>query len=90
MLLICKTLDIHVVLSKERKNGLKSSLDANEFAVGKGSRAVLWPPLSKIEHTSAFLYWEEEPIKHFNLLLLRLYAKAQENKGYLKSLFVFI
>ena len=74
---------------REKKNGLKSSLDANEFAVGKGSRVVLWPPLSKIEHTSAFLYWEEGPIKHFNLLLLRLYAKAQENKGYLESLFIW-
>ena len=34
-------------------------------------------PLSKIEHASAFLYWTEGPIKHFNLLPHRICAQQR-------------
>ena len=44
-------------------------------------------PLSKIEHASAFLYWTEGLIKHFNLLLRRICARARE---LLKSLFNYL
>ena len=88
MLLICKTLDIHWVLSKEKKWTQIKSWCKWICGWKRFSGGALAPTFQDWAHQCIPLLGEG-PIKHFNLLLLRLYAKAQENKGSPESLFIW-